>query len=146
MTKIHFSEFANEARLISKDSDDQHDSLQKLVLNSLSYSACSSFAALSGNSDLEHRYRRAAAAFQDVEEGSDDDEDIYEEEDDASSDNDEENDIYSETESDESEEEDVLEHREPIDHLLKVTIFSQFKRKYKCVSLIRQRNLSCLLV
>lgn len=117
--------------MISKGTD-QNDSLKKLARNSVPYSACSSFAALSGNSDLEDTSRRAAA-YQVVEEDSDDHEDMYEEEDDdASSDNnegsytsenDEESDADSETDSDESEEDDVTEHRQPIEHLLKVTNF-----------------------
>ena len=130
-TTSSFLEFPNEARLISEDIDAEHDTLTKLACNSVSYPACSSFAALSGNSDLEHPIHRAAD-FQDVEEDSDDDKDVYEEEDDTSSDNneachstdDEDIEFDSDTESDESEDDgDMLEHREPIDHLLKVTIF-----------------------
>ncbi|XP_078360877.1 putative ATP-dependent RNA helicase DDX60 [Oculina patagonica] len=118
-------EFPNEANLVIEDNG-EHDTLKKLARNSVPYSACSSFAALSGNSDLEHASRRVAA-YQDVEEDSDDDEDTFEEEDDDgssdngearySSENDEESGADSETES---EEDDVTEHREPIDHLLKI--------------------------
>lgn len=71
----------------------ENDTFKSLARSSIVYSACSSFTALSGNSDLHLHSTSEIAA-----EGSEESED--------------------ESESDEDEDEE--EHREPIEHLLKV--------------------------
>ena len=85
----------------------ENDTIKSLARSSIAYSACSSFTALSGNSDLHlHSTDQRAAAHTEREEssvggGSEESED--------------------KSESDEDEkEEDEKEYREPIEHLLKV--------------------------
>ena len=83
----------------------ENDTIKSLACSSIAYSACSSFAALSGNSDLHlHSTDKKTAVHwerwareESVNEGSEENED----------------------ESD-SDEEDEAEHREPMEHLLKV--------------------------
>ena len=80
----------------------ENDTIKSLSRSSIVYSACSSFAALSGNSDLHlHSTGQKTALHlereESVSQGSEESED----------------------ESD-SDEEDEKEHREPIEHLLKV--------------------------
>ena len=83
----------------------ENDTIKSLARSSIAYSACSSFAALSGNSDLHLHSTDQKTAFhwerwereESVGDGSEENED----------------------ESD-SDEEDEAEHREPIEHLLKV--------------------------
>lgn len=120
-TVFVLAEFPKEASLITEDIDER-DTIKNLARYCVPYSACSSFAALSGNSDLEHT-RRGPTTFQKAEEDSDDEGDMYEGFDDGpSSESDEESnfDSQSETESEESEEDDMEGHRKSIDHLLKV--------------------------
>jgi len=86
----------------------ENDTIKRLARSSIVYSACSSFAALSGNSDLHlHSTGQKAAVHlereESVGEGSEENEESEDE---------------SDTDSDE--EEDEEEHREPIEHLLKV--------------------------
>ena len=71
----------------------ENDTIKSLARSSIVYSACSSFAALSGNSDLHLHSTNQRAP-----EGSEE----------------------SEEESESDEDEDEEEHREPIEHLLKV--------------------------
>ena len=72
----------------------ENDTIKSLAGSSIAYSACSSFTALSGNSDLHlHSIGQRAALHSESEES----------------------DLEGSEKSDESE-----EHREPIDHLLKV--------------------------
>ena len=71
----------------------ENDAIKSLARSSIVYSACSSFTALSGNSDL-HLHSTSQIAAEESEESED------------------------ESESDEDEDEE--EHREPIEHLLKV--------------------------
>lgn len=78
--------------------------IKSLARSSIAHSACSSFTALSGNSDLHlHSTGRRAAVHSESEESDWEGSEESEE---------------SEDESDS--EEDYKEHREPIDHLLKV--------------------------
>ncbi|XP_020629138.1 probable ATP-dependent RNA helicase DDX60 [Orbicella faveolata] len=86
----------------------ENDTIKRLARSSIVYSACSSFAALSGNSDLHlHSTGQKAAVHlereESVGEGSEENEESEDE---------------SDTDSDE--EEDEEEHREPIEHLLKI--------------------------
>ena len=86
----------------------ENDTIKSLARSSIAYSACSSFTALSGNSDLHLLSTgRRAAVHSESEESEESDREGSEESDE------------SEDESD-SDEEDDKEHREPIDHLLKV--------------------------
>ena len=71
----------------------ENDAIKSFARSSIVYSACSSFTALSGNSDL-HLHSTSQIAAEESEESED------------------------ESESDEDEDEE--EHREPIEHLLKV--------------------------
>ena len=85
----------------------ENETIKSLARSSIAYSACSSFTALSGNSDLHlHSTDQRAAVHAEREEssvggGSDESED------------------KSEKDEDEKEE-DEKEHRDPIEHLLKV--------------------------
>ena len=81
----------------------ENDTIKSLARSSVAYSACSSFTALSGNSDLHlHSTGQRASVHLEKREssvggGSEESEDKYE-----------------------SDKEDEKEHREPIEHLLKV--------------------------
>ena len=82
----------------------ENDTIKSLVRSSIVYSACSSFAALSGNSDLHlHSTGRKTVVHLESEESS------------AGEGSEE-----SEDESDSDEEDDDKGNREPIEHLLKV--------------------------
>ena len=92
----------------------ENDTIKSLAGSSIAYSACSSFTALSGNSDLHlHSIGQRAAVHSESEES----------------------DLEGSEESDESEDEsdidegDDKEHREPIDHLLKVGKRQSFLRQ-----------------
>ena len=108
----------------------ENDTIKSLARSSIVYSACSSFTALSGNSDLHlHSTRQNAAVHLEMEERSID-EGKKNSENNGSSESDEEReddetvDDESEDESAESdEEEDEEEYRDPIEHLLKVKLF-----------------------
>lgn len=83
----------------------ENDTIKSLARSSIAYSACSSFAALSGNSDLHlHSTDQKTAVHWERREREE-----------SVADGSEEN----EDESD-SDEEDEAEHREPIEHLLKI--------------------------
>ena len=83
----------------------ENDTIKSLARSSIAYSACSSFAALSGNSDLHlHSTDQKTTVHWERWEREE-----------SVADGSEEN----EHESD-SDEEDEAEHREPIEHLLKV--------------------------
>ncbi|XP_078360874.1 putative ATP-dependent RNA helicase DDX60 isoform X2 [Oculina patagonica] len=104
----------------------EHDAIKSLARSSILYSACSSFAALSGNTDLQlHSTNQTLAVHQEMKESS------------ASKGNKNsaghgnsksgergedgkpvDKEIEDESESDEDE--DEVGHREPIDHLLKI--------------------------
>ncbi|KAK2572321.1 putative ATP-dependent RNA helicase DDX60 [Acropora cervicornis] len=80
----------------------ENDTIKSLARSSIAYSACSSFSALSGNSDLHlHSTDQKTVVHwereESVGEGSEENED-----------------------KSDSDEEDEAEHREPIEHLLKV--------------------------
>ena len=80
----------------------ENDTIKSLARSSIAYSACSSFSALSGNSDLHlHSTDQKTAVHwereESVGEGSEENED-----------------------KSDSDEEDEAEHCEPIEHLLKV--------------------------
>ncbi|KAJ7386940.1 putative ATP-dependent RNA helicase ddx60 [Desmophyllum pertusum] len=104
----------------------EHDIIKSLARSSILYSACSSFTALSGNSDLQlHSSSQSAAVTQEFEESSVGDEDKNSTE--AGSSESDEKREDGETVNDESkdqlesdEEDDVEGHREQIDHLLKI--------------------------
>ena len=105
-----------------------HGTIKSLASSSIAYSACSSFTALSGNSDLLlHSPSQTPAAHLEMEE-SRVDEGKKKSAENGSSKSDEkveDGDNLNEEKEDhlESDEEDDGEvHREPIDHLLKVKI------------------------
>ena len=117
-------EFPDQASITDLD---EQETIKSLAQSSILYSACSSFAALSGNSDLQlHASNQSASVGLEMEgssatEGSKNSgsgESDEGGEDDATGNKDDEE----EPESDEEDDEEG--HREPIDHLLKVTIFS----------------------
>ena len=95
---------------------DEHGTIKNLGRFSIMYSACSSFAALSGNSDLKlHSPNQTTAEDAEVEE--------EENAPDTSSIEWEDSEIGSSEKSEdelESEEDDKEFHREPIDHLIQV--------------------------
>ena len=95
----------------------EHGIIKTLGRSAIMYSACSSFAALSGNSDLQ--LHSAIQPEQDeeeeMEEGNAKDVDSNS----TKSESDEESDDELESED---EEDDVEYHREPINHLLKVKL------------------------
>ena len=103
-----YAEFPDQASITDLV---ENDTIKSLARSSISYSACSSFTALSGNSDLHlHSTSQRAAVHSESEESEESEESDWE----GSEESDE-----SEDESD-SDEKDDKEHREPIDHLLKV--------------------------
>ncbi|KAJ7386934.1 putative ATP-dependent RNA helicase ddx60 [Desmophyllum pertusum] len=118
-------EFPDQAS-IAADLAAEHDIIKSLARSSILYSACSSFTALSGNSDLQlHSSGQNAAVSEKFEESSVCDEDKNSTE--AGSSQSDEKREDGETVNDESkdqlesdEEDDVEGHRKQIDHLLKI--------------------------
>ena len=98
---------------------DEYGIIKLLGRSSIMYSASSSFAALSGNSDL-----KLPSAFEedDGDEEDEDDDEVSADTEDANSDTTEDKTSDTDEESDEFEDEDEDEEDdvEPIDHLLKV--------------------------
>lgn len=98
---------------------DEFGIIKSLGRSSIMYSASSSFAALSGNSDL--KLPSSSQEDEEDEEDEDDDE-VGADTEDASSDTKEEKTSDSDEESNEfeDEDEDKGDNVEPVDHLLKV--------------------------
>lgn len=117
----------------------ENDTIKSLARSSIVYSACSSFTALSGNSDLLlHSSSQNPAARIEMEESRVDEgnensaENISSESDEKV----EDGDTVNEEKEDqlESDEEDGGEvHREPVDHLLKVKIVLMHPIENICV-------------
>ena len=101
------------------------------------YSASSSFAALSGNSDL-----KLPSAFQedDGDEEDKDDDEVSADTEDANSDTTEDKTSDTDEESDELEDEDEEDDVEPIDHLLKVKAAWFIKHHFLTLSTSRGRH------
>ena len=101
------------------------------------YSASSSFAALSGNSDL-----KLPSAFQedDGDEEDEDDDEVSADTEDANSDTTEDKTSDTDEESDEFEDEDEADDVEPIDHLLKVKAAWFIKHHFLTFSTSRGRH------